>query len=259
MIKKIFLVIALSLCLSACTPTKEEVSDKITQIEEKATDNSLGNVKKQEEKESQTTPEEKKVEEPTTSPQEEQTRETSPTEETKEETKTESTTKTSSLSPQTKTTSAKVTGVTDGDTLYVLMNDRKEKVRLIGIDTPESVHRDHEKNTREGIIASKYTRQHLAGQQVELEFDAQERDKYGRLLAYVWVGDTLFNNQLLEEGYAQIATYPPNVRYVDQFKETEKIARENQRGFWSNDFELTPLDRGENYNHGKYNNYRNKR
>ena len=116
--------------------------------------------------------------------------------------------------------------VVDGDTIVVLMDGKKEKVRMIGIDTPESVHPDKSTNTPMGKIASKYTKDHLEGQYVRLETDVQERDKYGRILAYVYLDDKMFNKTLLEEGLANLMTIPPNVKYVDEFKRIES-EREN--------------------------------
>ena len=116
--------------------------------------------------------------------------------------------------------------VVDGDTIVVLMDGKKEKVRMIGIDTHESVHPDKSRNTPMGKIASKYTKDHLEGQYVRLETDVQERDKYGRILAYVYLDDKMFNKTLLEEGLANLMTIPPNVKYVDEFKRIES-EREN--------------------------------
>lgn len=115
--------------------------------------------------------------------------------------------------------SYKVLRVVDGDTIEVDFNGVEEKVRMIGIDTPESVHPDSDKNTEAGITASEYTKSMLEGKYVTLEFDVQERDMYGRLLAYVYLDGVMFNETLLEEGYAELATYPPNVKYVDRFTE----------------------------------------
>lgn len=109
--------------------------------------------------------------------------------------------------------------VVDGDTIVVDFNGTKEKVRMIGIDTPESVHPDQDKNTEAGKAAYEYTRDRLEGQQVELEFDMQERDIYGRLLAYVYLNGVMFNKTLLEDEIAVISTYPPNVKYVNDFLE----------------------------------------
>lgn len=123
--------------------------------------------------------------------------------------------------------------IVDGDTLEVTYNSKKEKVRLIGINTPESVHPDETKNTEFGKMSSDFTKSQLDGKKIQLEFDVEERDKYGRLLAYVYVDGKMFNKTLLEKGYAQIATYPPNVKYVEDFKALQSVARENNKGLWA--------------------------
>lgn len=126
-----------------------------------------------------------------------------------------------------------VVRIVDGDTIEVEIDGTTEKVRLIGIDTPESVHPDQERNVPYGPIASAYTKEHLAGRSVGLEFDVQERDKYGRLLAYIYLEGKMFNETLLEYGHAVVSTYPPNVKYVDRFTELQRQARENGYGLWS--------------------------
>lgn len=123
--------------------------------------------------------------------------------------------------------------VVDGDTFVVNYNGKDEKVRLIGVDTPESVHPNGEKNTEFGKTVSSYSKQMLTGKQVVLEFDVDERDQYGRLLAYVYIDGQMYNKLLLEKGYAKIATYPPNVKYVDDFTVIQKQARENKEGLWA--------------------------
>ena len=90
-------------------------------------------------------------------------------------------TRTASINDKT-TLTAKVKRVVDGDTLVVDLNGQEERVRLIGVDTPESVHPDDTKNIEAGKIASDFTKSKLEGKEVELEFDVQERDHYGRLL-----------------------------------------------------------------------------
>jgi len=117
-----------------------------------------------------------------------------------------------------KSNTYKVIRVVDGDTFVVDFNGTEEKVRLIGIDTPESVHPDADRNSAAGVTASDYTKSLLTGKSVELEFDVQERDKYGRLLAYAYLDGYMLNKKLLEDGYAVVSTYPPNVKYVDDFK-----------------------------------------
>lgn len=123
--------------------------------------------------------------------------------------------------------------VVDGDTIQIDYHGTKEKVRFIGIDTPESVHPNGEKNTEAGKIASNYTKELLTGKKVTLEFDVQERDKYGRLLAYVYLDGEMLNKKLLADGYAQVATFPPNVKYVDEFTKIQRQAKEEQRGLWA--------------------------
>lgn len=114
-------------------------------------------------------------------------------------------------------TQASVVRIIDGDTIVVNIDGVEETVRLIGVDTPESVHPDTSKNTDAGDAASKFTKYYLSNQDVELEFDIQERDKYNRLLAYVYTKEGMFNEKLLHTGYGNIATYPPNVKYADKF------------------------------------------
>ena len=123
--------------------------------------------------------------------------------------------------------------VVDGDTFVVNFDGTDEKVRLIGVDTPESVHKDKSKNTKEGKIASNYTTEKIQNKQVELEFDVQQRDKYGRILAYVYIDGNMLNKMLLEDGMAKLATYPPNVKYVEDFKKLQAEARKNNVGFWN--------------------------
>lgn len=135
-----------------------------------------------------------------------------------------------------------VLSVVDGDTFKVEINGKQESVRLIGVDTPETVHPSKEVQPY-GPQASAYTKQRLTGQQVRLEFDAAERDQYGRLLAYAWLGDEMYNATLIREGYAQVLTVPPNVKYVDQLVALQKEARAAGRGLWAGNGEATaPAD-----------------
>lgn len=126
----------------------------------------------------------------------------------------------------------KVVRVVDGDTIVIDYNGTGEKVRLIGIDTPESVHPDADKNTKWGNTASDYTKYMLSGKYVGVEFDVEQTDKYGRLLAYVYLDGKMYNKTLLENGFAKVSTYPPNVKYVDEFVQLQKQARENKIGIW---------------------------
>jgi micrococcal nuclease len=126
-----------------------------------------------------------------------------------------------------------VTRVVDGDTIVVSIAGEENKVRLIGVDTPESVHSDESQNVPYGQISSDFTRNALEGQQVYLEYDVEPNDQYGRILAYVWLDDVMFNKTLLMEGHAVLATYPPNVRYVDEFTDLQTQARNDGNGLWA--------------------------
>ena len=126
---------------------------------------------------------------------------------------------------------ALVTGVIDGDTVEVRFKGRFLTVRLIGIDTPESVAPDRPVQCG-AVEASDYTTERLEDRRVRLEFDVERIDPFGRTLAYVWLGDELFNETLVAEGYALVTTYPPNVAHVDRFVAAQRAARESGRGLW---------------------------
>ncbi|HZP90151.1 MAG TPA: thermonuclease family protein [Actinomycetota bacterium] len=124
-----------------------------------------------------------------------------------------------------------VTRVVDGDTVYVSLAGRSVDVRLIGVDTPETVAPGQPVECW-GPQASAFTESMLEGRRVELEFDVRRIDPYGRTLAYVWLDGRLFNAVLVARGYARVATYPPDVRYVDVFLAAERRARLADRGLW---------------------------
>jgi micrococcal nuclease len=130
--------------------------------------------------------------------------------------------------------------VVDGDTFYVRLDGREKKVWLIGVDTPESTM----KVEPYGREAAAYTKKSLSDRTVYLDLDVGERDRYGRLLAYVWllpppdhseavIRARMFNAELLLEGYAQVMTVPPNVKYADTFKKFQAEAWEAGRGLWT--------------------------
>ncbi len=84
-----------------------------------------------------------------------------------------------------------------------------------------------------GAHPAAFTRKQLDGKDLGLQFDVQRHDRYGRTLAYVWLTDgRLFNLLILREGYAQVLTIPPNVRYANLFVACQREARENRRGLW---------------------------
>jgi micrococcal nuclease len=129
---------------------------------------------------------------------------------------------------------ARVGHVVDGDT--VELTDGR-LVRYIGIDTPEMRRRageqwveDPEPYAREATAAN---RRLVEGQTVRLEYDVERVDRYGRLLAYVYVGEQMVNAALLAQGAAQLLTIPPNVKYVDRFRVLAAEARAAQRGLWA--------------------------
>lgn len=124
--------------------------------------------------------------------------------------------------------------VVDGDTIDVRIDGTKERVRLIGIDTPET----KKPNTPVqcyGPEASAFTTSLLpVGTDVYLERDVEARDKYDRLLAYVYLTDgTFVNLQIMREGYAHVLTIPPNVAHADEFVQAARDARAAGAGLWS--------------------------
>jgi len=131
----------------------------------------------------------------------------------------------------------------DGDTLKL---ENGERVRLIGIDTPEmhesdKLYRDSQRTGQDvrtiqalGRRAYEFTKKIVEGQRVSLEFDVEKYDKYDRLLAYVYLkkDGTFVNAEIIKQGYASLMTFPPNVKYADLFLKLYQEARNNKRGFW---------------------------
>lgn len=124
-----------------------------------------------------------------------------------------------------------VTRVVDGDTIEVDYRGSTVDIRLIGIDTPETVH-PSEPVECFGPAASRFTTTSLTRETVRLEFDVERRDHYGRMLAYVWDDGKLFNGALVQRGFATVSTYPPNVRYVERFTAAQDQAQGAGRGLW---------------------------
>jgi micrococcal nuclease len=129
---------------------------------------------------------------------------------------------------------AVITRVVDGDTVKVRIAGQTDTVRYIGMDTPETK-KPGTPIQCYGKAASAYNERLVAGRSVRLRFDAERRDRYGRLLAYVFRRpDGLFvNAQLVREGFARTLTIPPNVAHVSIFRTLEHRARERDRGLWS--------------------------
>lgn len=126
---------------------------------------------------------------------------------------------------------ADVDRVVDGDTIEVDLDGHEEDVRYIGIDTPESVKPDSPVECF-GPEASERNHELVDGRRVRLVFDRERRDVYGRLLAYVYVGDELINAELLRGGYAQTLEIEPNTSHAEQFREIESDAAAAERGLW---------------------------
>jgi len=123
----------------------------------------------------------------------------------------------------------KVTRVIDGDTIEI---EGGERVRYIGIDTPETV--DPRKPVQcFGVEASNKNKELVEGKMVRLEKDITDRDKYSRLLRYVYVGDTFINLELVKQGFAYSYSYPPDIKYQEQFLKAQQEAREANRGLWA--------------------------
>ena len=125
----------------------------------------------------------------------------------------------------------RVQRVIDGDTIKLSSGKR---VRLIGVDTPETVH-PNKPVQHYGKEASAFTKRMCEGKRVLLEYDQTRRDKYGRLLAYVYLEDgTFINAEIIKQGYGHAYTKFP-FKHMEEFREYESEARENKRGLWKND------------------------
>ena len=128
----------------------------------------------------------------------------------------------------------------DGDTIGVVLDGRFEKIRLIGIDAPELDQRPWGRKAKEyleSLLA-------VANSRISLEYDIEQRDKYGRILAYIWIQDgRMLNEEMLEKGFAVLFTFPPNVKYVDRLRAAQKKVRENKIGIWGeNGLQERPYD-----------------
>jgi micrococcal nuclease len=134
-------------------------------------------------------------------------------------------------------TRAQVRRVVDGDTIIVVLDGREERLRYIGVDTPESVSPSAPVECY-GREAAEANRRLVEGRSVYLEKDVSERDRYGRLLRYVFVDDPagggrLFVNlELVRQGYAQVVTFPPDVRHAGTFRAAQQEARDAELGLW---------------------------
>lgn len=126
---------------------------------------------------------------------------------------------------------APVVRVVDGDTIKVEIEGREEYVRYIGVDTPETVDPDQPVQCF-GHRASVLNDKLVAGETVRLRFDAEQRDAYGRLLAYVYAGRELVNAELVRRGFARTLTIAPNTSKAGLFARLEHAAAVRGRGLW---------------------------
>ncbi len=136
--------------------------------------------------------------------------------------------------------------VIDGDTLWIYYGAQREKVRLIGIDTPES--KVNTKAKRDAEITGKYidiinsmgkrSTEYVEslvkpGHKVTIEFDVEQRDRHGKLLGYVYLSNgKMLNEEIVKAGYGNVMAIPPNVMYQDRFLKAYQEARGRKRGFW---------------------------
>ncbi|WP_194973916.1 thermonuclease family protein [Aquiflexum lacus] len=123
----------------------------------------------------------------------------------------------------------------DGDTFWITNSKgEREKIRLIGVDTPETRRTGKKDIGYYGKEAAAYVVKLLDGQKIRLEYDVGKYDRYKRTLAYVYLEDgTFLNAHLVENGYAMVMTVIPNVKHAELFVKLQKDARKQKRGLWS--------------------------
>jgi micrococcal nuclease len=129
-----------------------------------------------------------------------------------------------------------VSKVVDGDTFWIDNGSEKgEKIRLIGVDAPESRKTGRKEIGYFGKEAKEYLTKLILGKMIKLEFDVGHKDMYGRTLAYVYLdGGVFVNADLVKQGYAMVMTIPPNVKFAELFVKLQQEARDNRRGLWNN-------------------------
>jgi micrococcal nuclease len=143
--------------------------------------------------------------------------------------------------------------VVDGDTIHVRLDNRVEKVRYIGVNAPEVPHargdphaakarpgpRHFPHTAAAGDAARRINIELVSGKHVRLELDRERRDQYKRLLAYVWVGDTMINAEMVRRGYAEVMRIPPDFLHRALFLRLQDEAREAGRGLWQHSGKIT--------------------
>ena len=129
--------------------------------------------------------------------------------------------------------------VVDGDTFIAKIGDEKVRIRILCIDTPESVAPEEtgKTNTDEGQISSDRAKELLEGQSVYLEYDEEEKDQYDRTLAYVYLADgRMFEEIMISEGLAKVVYYEPNIKHRDELYKVQDQAKKDKAGFWGTGF-----------------------
>lgn len=130
---------------------------------------------------------------------------------------------------------AEVVRIVDGDTIEIMLDGKTDTVRLLLVDTPETKD-PNEPVQPYGPEASEFAENTLLGKEVRIEYDGPERDKYDRLLGYIWIGDKIFNQMLIEEGLARVAyVYDPPYNHYDSFLDAEEKTKASGKGIWSID------------------------
>lgn len=127
-----------------------------------------------------------------------------------------------------------VTKVIDGDTVEVQIGEKVEKVRMLLVDTPETVHPNKPVQPY-GKEASEFTKKLLLNKEVKLEKDKEDRDQYQRLLRYIYVDSQSVQEQLLSKGFARVVIYPPNTKYAQKYQKIQDQAKSKKIGIWSID------------------------
>ena len=115
--------------------------------------------------------------------------------------------------------------IVDGDTFTIKEKGKVERYRLIGIDAPEKGQEFSEKSTQ-------FLKKLLSSGEIQLEFDKKTKDRYHRFLVYVWVNDTLVNEEIVAEGLAVAKAYRPNLKHQSRLKNAQNYAKKNKTGFW---------------------------
>ena len=139
------------------------------------------------------------------------------------------------ISPDTLQNQYLVIRVIDGDTFCILNGEYKhEKIRLIGVDAPETKKTKRKEIGYYGKESAEYLKKLILNRRVRLEYDIQKIDMYGRTLAYVYLNNGVFlNDMLVRKGYCRVATFFPNTRFKNVFIQSEHIARNKHRGLWN--------------------------